>query len=85
MVERGNINLEETANDQIAEFIERHFAGQGLTRIIEGILKAKGFTVYRSPEGPDNGVDLLAAPEPYGFERIEFCVISGNKINISIA
>jgi len=82
MVEPGTINLEETANDQIAEFIERRFAGHGLTRIIEGILKAKGFTVYRSPEGPDNGVDLLAAPEPYGFGSPKICiqVKSGNVV-----
>lgn len=82
MTEPGSINLEETANDQIAEFIERRFAGHGLTRIIEGILKAKGFTVYRSPEGPDNGVDLLAAPEPYGFGSPRICiqVKSGNVV-----
>ena len=82
MIEPGIINLEETANDQIAEFIERRFAGHGLTRIIEGILKAKGFTVYRSPEGPDNGVDLLAAPEPYGFGSPRICiqVKSGNVV-----
>ena len=41
---------------------------------MEAILKAKGFTTYRSPEGPDKGIDILAAPEPLGFGKPRLCV-----------
>lgn len=34
--------------------------------LIEEILKAKGFTTYRSPEGADNGVDILASADTLG-------------------
>ena len=42
--------------------------------IVEAILRAKGYTTYRSPEGPDKGVDILAAPEPLGFGKPRLCV-----------
>jgi len=37
-------------------------------------LAAKGYKTYRSPEGPDGGVDLLAAPAPFGFGEPRICV-----------
>lgn len=66
--------LEDIANDQIAKYLTYKFKGHHMARLIEGILKAKGFVVYRSAEGPDKGVDLLAAPEPYGFGSPRICV-----------
>ena len=45
-----------------------------MTILIEAILKAKGYVTYRSPEGPDKGVDILAAPEPFGFGNPRLCV-----------
>lgn len=67
-------NLEELSYDQIALFIEENFKGHDMERILEGILKAKGFTVYHSPKGPDGGVDLLVGGEPYGFGSPRICV-----------
>lgn len=68
------VELEELSYDQIAKFIERNFKGHEMERIIEGILKAKGFTVFHSPKGPDGGVDLLVGGEPYGFGSPRICV-----------
>ena len=52
----------------------RNYKGHGLARIIEAILRAKGFTVYRSPKGADHGIDLLAASGEFGFESPKICV-----------
>ena len=53
--------------DTISEYIIRNYKGHGLARIVEAILKAKGFTVFRSPKGADHGVDLLASSGSLGF------------------
>jgi restriction system protein len=68
------IDLEENARDQIAKFIIQKYKGHGMAMIIEAILKAKGYITYRSPEGPDKGIDILAAPEPLGFGKPRLCV-----------
>ena len=68
------IDLERRAYDDIAELILRKFKGRRLERLIEGILAAQGYQTYRSPEGPDKGVDLLAAPGPLGFGSPRICV-----------
>ena len=46
-----------------SDFLIRNYKGHGLARVIEAILRAKGFTVYRSKEGADHGVDLLACAD----------------------
>lgn len=67
-------DLEQLANDQIAKFLIRKYKGHGMAEIIDAILKAKGYTTYKSPEGSDKGVDILAAPEPMGFGNPRLCV-----------
>ncbi len=74
LINEEPVELEELSYDQIAKFIEENFKGHDMERIIEGILKAKGFTVYHSPKGPDGGVDLLVGAEPYGFGSPRICV-----------
>lgn len=64
----GGLDIERFAKDQIAKFLTAKYSGHGMARLVEAILKAKGFFTYRSPEGPDKGVGLLAAPGPLGFE-----------------
>ena len=67
-------NIEELAHDQIAQLIAARFKGHGLTRLVEGILKAQGYTTYRSPEGADGGVDIFAGTGPLGFGSPRLCV-----------
>lgn len=67
-------DLEELARDQIARLIAARFKGHGLTRLVEAILKAQGYTTYRSPEGADGGVDILAGAGPLGFGSPRLCV-----------
>jgi len=72
--DEGFVELEQLARDQIAKVIIQKFKGHGLTRLVEAVLKAQGYTTYRSPEGPDKGIDILAAPGPLGFSKPRICV-----------
>jgi restriction system protein len=67
-------NLEELAHDQIAQLISARFKGHNLTRLVEAILIAQCYTTYRSPEGVDGGVDILAGAGPLGFGVPRLCV-----------
>jgi restriction system protein len=67
-------DLEQIAGDQIAKLLIQKFKGHGMAVIIESILKAKGYTTFRSPEGPDKGIDILAALAPMGFGKPRLCV-----------
>lgn len=67
-------DLEQLAKDQIAKFIIRKFKGHGMTMLIEAILQAQGYTTHRSQEGPDRGIDILAAPGSLGFGSPRLCV-----------
>lgn len=60
-------DLEELAQDQSAKLIIAKFKGHGMARLVNAILEAQGYTTHVSPEGPDRGVDILAAPGPMGF------------------
>jgi restriction system protein len=68
------VDLEQLARDAIAKLIIQKFKGHGMARLVEAILKAQGFTTYLSPEGPDKGIDILAASGPFGFDRPKICV-----------
>lgn len=48
------------ARDQIARLIIAQFKGHGLAKLVDALLRAQGYTTYMSPEGPDEGIDILA-------------------------
>ncbi len=68
------IDLEQQARDQITRFIIAKFKGHGLATLVRRVLEAQGYTVHQPPEGPDRGIDLLAAPGPLGFGSPKICV-----------
>jgi restriction system protein len=68
------IDLEQQARDQITRFIIAKFKGHGLAMLVRRVLEAQGYTVHQPPEGPDRGIDLLAAPGPLGFGTPKICV-----------
>jgi len=72
--EDADIDLEEFIFDKISERIIQRYKGHEMERLIEAILKAKGYTTYRSPEGADQGVDLLASSGAMGFDVPRICV-----------
>ncbi len=72
--EKGFVDLEEQALDQIRKLIESKFRGHNLTRLVEAILNVQGYQTYRAPEGPDGGVDILAGYGTMGFDKPSVCV-----------
>ena len=68
------VDLNEYIFDRISERIIQRFKGHKMEELIEEILKAKGFTTYRSPEGADYGIDLLASSDTLGFGSPRICV-----------
>jgi restriction system protein len=68
------VDLEEQAYDQMRLLIQSRFTGHDLARLVEAILNAQGYQTYRSPAGPDGGVDLLAGAGAMGFDRPRICV-----------
>lgn len=67
-------DLSEIARDQVARLILAKFKGHGLARLVKAIIEAEGYEVHMPPEGPDKGVDLLAAPGNLGFGEPRICV-----------
>lgn len=72
--EQESVDFAALARDQIAKEIIKKFKGHGMTRLVEAILKAQGYTTFKSPEGPDKGIDILAAPGQLGFAQPRICV-----------
>lgn len=64
----GFSDLEQNASDQIAKYIIAKFKGYGMERLVEEILKAKGYFTYSPPKGADKGVDIIAGKGALGFE-----------------
>lgn len=73
-LEADDTDLEEAGRDQIARLISARFKGHNLTLLVEAILRAQGYTTYRSPGGPDGGADILAGAGPLGFGAPRLCV-----------
>jgi restriction system protein len=67
-------DVEQFAKDQILTYIQQKFAGHGLARLVEGVLKAEGYLTKLSPPGPDGGVDILAGGGALGFSNPRLCV-----------
>ena len=70
----GMEDLAQAARDQLAKLVVARFQGHGMARLVDAVLRATGYTTYLSPEGPDKGVDILAAPDPMGFGEPRVCV-----------
>lgn len=68
------IDLEEYARDRIAALIQEGFAGHRMAVLTEALLRAQGYTCWRSPEGADGGIDLLAGSGPLGLDAPQLVV-----------
>lgn len=69
-----SFDIENEAMSVITNLMIQKTKGHGLERIIDAILRAKGFTTYLSPEGADDGVDILASSGTLGFGSPRICV-----------
>jgi restriction system protein len=82
-----DFDIEQSARDQISDFINRKFKSHDLSRLVGAVLTAQGYQVRISPEGPDGGVDIIAGKGALGFEapRLAVQVKSSNApVDVSI-
>jgi restriction system protein len=56
------------ADELIADLIS-HLDGYDFQDLVAGVLQAMDFQATSSPPGPDRGVDIVAHPDPFGFEH----------------
>ncbi|TAH35373.1 MAG: restriction endonuclease [Alphaproteobacteria bacterium] len=70
----SGLGLYDLAADQLSDFIGRKFRGRNMEKLVEAVLKAKGYETDLCPEGADGGVDILAARGVMGFEHPRICV-----------
>lgn len=68
------IDLEALARDQIARLIAARFPGPGLARLVDAILKARGYTTCLCPADSNGDVYILAGTGPLGFAAPHLCV-----------
>lgn len=71
--EEAQIDLEQQPRDATVKVIIQKCKSHGMACMVEAVLKAQGFTTYLSPEGPDNGIDILAAGGSFAFDRPRIC------------
>ena len=67
-------DIEQLARDQILGYIEQHFKGHDLARLVDAVLQVEGYVTYMSPPGPDGGADVLAGGGSLGLDRPRLCV-----------
>jgi len=72
--EEGLPDVEQLARDQILAYLEQHFKGHELSRLVDAVLQAEGYVTKLSAPGPDGGVDILARRGALGFEGPKLCV-----------
>jgi restriction system protein len=56
------------ADELIADLISR-LDPYDFQDLVAALLRAMGFRAVSSPPGPDRGIDIVAHPDPFGFER----------------
>ncbi len=69
-----SIDIEEAAHDEIVRYIGQNFKGHELSRLVNELLKARGYQTHLSPAGPDGGVDIIAGKGAMGFDPPRLCV-----------
>lgn len=72
--EATSVDVQRYADDQINARIEQAFAGHDMAVLVEAILRAQGMVTWRSPEGPDGGVDVLSGAGPLGMDHPRIAV-----------
>ena len=72
--EDGQFDLQEYARDRIAAVVQEQFKGHRMAVLVQSLLDAEGYTCWRSPEGTDGGIDLLAGSGPLGLDAPQLVV-----------
>ncbi|MGI5191123.1 restriction endonuclease [Promicromonospora sp. CA-289599] len=64
----SHIDIEQYAFDRLTSHVIETFAGYRMQELVAAVLEADGFTCKVPPEGPDQGVDVLAGSGPLGLD-----------------
>lgn len=83
----SSIDVQRYAADQISARIAERFTGHGLAQLVEAIFVARGMITWRSPEGPDGGIDVLVGSGPLGMDSPRICIqvkSSSSAVNVSV-
>ena len=83
----SSIDIQRYAADQISARIAERFTCHALARLIEAIFVARGMVTWRSPEGPDGGMDVLVGSGPLGMDSPRICVqvkSSSSAVNVGV-
>lgn len=65
----AQIDVEQYAFDRLSTHVIETFAGHKMQSLVAAVLEAEGFTCKVPPEGPDQGVDVLAGTGPFGLDE----------------
>jgi restriction system protein len=65
----SHIDIEQYAFDRLTSHVIETFAGYRMQELVAAVLEAEGFTCKVPPEGPDQGVDVLAGSGPLGLDE----------------
>ena len=60
--------------ERILEHIRQLFPDHRFAELVDAVLVADGYVTFRSPPGPDAGVDILGGRGPLGFDSPKLCV-----------
>jgi len=75
------VDLVETAEDQIRQYIIEEFAGHALSELVAAVLTAEGFVCEVAPPGPDGGIDVFAGRGPLGLDAPRLLVQVKSQAN----
>lgn len=73
-LDREPQDLPQAARKQITEVLGARFRGRDLEWLVDSVLKAQGYSTFRSPESRDKGADILAGTGAMGFDEPRLCV-----------
>ena len=67
-------DLVQMAHDKVVARIQSRFSGHGLRRLVDAVLRVRGWVTKVSPPGPDGGADILARRGSFGLDGPRLCV-----------
>ena len=67
-------DLDQEIKDRIVARFRWQYAGAQLEYLVASVLKASGYHVLQTREGPDGGIDVLAGKGDMGFGEPRLCV-----------
>ena len=62
------VDIDQAIKNGIVKHLQQKFAGTRLEHLVASILRASGYYVLETREGPDGGVDVVAGKGDLGFD-----------------